>query len=123
MDILSGTAVSYTHLDVYKRQELSARIMAVVRRRSFKGNDVVTFNELTIDIQSKVVKVKDQTLTLTRKEFDLLVYFVANKAKVISKSAAVTHISVSYTHLDVYKRQNWHSDSGRYSLPHQWIFA
>lgn len=72
--------------------ELSARIMAVVRRRSFKGNDIVAFNELTIDIQSKVVKVKDETVTLTRKEFDLLVYFVANKAKVISKSAAVTHI-------------------------------
>ncbi|MGF1924379.1 MAG: response regulator transcription factor [Bacteroidia bacterium] len=72
--------------------ELSARIMAVVRRRTFKGNDVITFNELSIDIQTKIVKVKNETINLTRKEFDLLVYFVANKSKVISKSAAVTHI-------------------------------
>ncbi|WP_316785232.1 response regulator transcription factor [Pedobacter frigiditerrae] len=72
--------------------ELGARIMAIVRRRTFNGNDLLMFNELTIDIQAKEVKVKGEPISLTRKEFDLLVYFVANKSKVISKSAAVTHI-------------------------------
>ncbi len=72
--------------------ELSARIMAVVRRRWFKGNDLMVFNELSIDIKSKIVKVNTELIGLTKKEFDLLVYFMSNKAKVISKSALVTHI-------------------------------
>jgi DNA-binding response OmpR family regulator len=72
--------------------ELGARVMAIIRRRSFNGKDQVIFNELNIDIQSKEVTVKGKSINLTRKEFDLLLYFVANKSKVISKSAAVEHI-------------------------------
>jgi len=72
--------------------ELGARIMAVIRRRSFNGSDHVIFNELNIDIQSKEVNVRGKSINLTRKEFDLLLYFITNKSKVISKSAAVEHI-------------------------------
>lgn len=72
--------------------ELSARVMAVIRRRSFNGSDQLVFNELNINIQSKEVSVRGKNINLTRKEFDLLLYFVANKSKVISKSAAVEHI-------------------------------
>ena len=72
--------------------ELSARVLAIVRRRAFKGNDLVRFNELNIDIQSKMVKVHGEPINLTRKEYDLLLYFMANKSKVISKTALVAHI-------------------------------
>lgn len=72
--------------------ELGARVMAIIRRRTFNGSDYVVFNELSIDVQAKEVKVKDKDINLTRKEFDLLLYFIANKSKVISKSAAVEHI-------------------------------
>lgn len=72
--------------------ELSARVMAVVRRRWFSGNDLVVFNELSIDIKSKIVKVNVELISLTKKEFDLLLYFMSNRSKVISKSALVTHI-------------------------------
>ncbi|MFI5451392.1 response regulator transcription factor [Pedobacter sp. UC225_61] len=72
--------------------ELSARIMAVIRRRTFNGSDHVVFNELDIDIQAKEAKVNGKVINLTRKEFDLLLYFVANRSKVIAKSAAVEHI-------------------------------
>lgn len=72
--------------------ELYARIMAIVRRRNFNGNSIVQFNELEIDTISKELKVNNKRVYLTRKEFDLLLYFVTNKNKVISKSAAVVHI-------------------------------
>lgn len=72
--------------------ELYARIMAIVRRRNFNGNSLVKFNELEIDTISKELKVNNKLIYLTRKEFDLLLYFVTNKNKVISKSAAVVHI-------------------------------
>lgn len=72
--------------------ELYARIMAIVRRRNFNGNSLLRFNELEIDTISKEIKVNNKLVYLTRKEFDLLLYFVTNINKVISKSAAVVHI-------------------------------
>ncbi|MEJ2880206.1 response regulator transcription factor [Pedobacter sp. GR22-6] len=72
--------------------ELNARITAIFRRRSFNGNDQLTFQEIEIDISSKEVKVNHNPVYLTKKEFDLLLYFVTNKSKVISKSAAAVHI-------------------------------
>jgi DNA-binding response OmpR family regulator len=72
--------------------ELNARITAIVRRRNFHGNDQLKFNEIEIDVTSKEVKVSDTLVYLTKKEFDILLYFVTNKSKVISKSAAAVHI-------------------------------
>jgi DNA-binding response OmpR family regulator len=72
--------------------ELYARIQSIVRRRHFNGNSIVQFNELTIDTTSKETRVNGKAVHLTRKEFDLLLYFVANKNKAISKAAAVVHI-------------------------------
>lgn len=72
--------------------ELNARILAVVRRKSAQGERHIEFNEIRIDIDGKKVTVNSQVVHMTRKEFDLLLYFIANKGKVISKSAAVEHI-------------------------------
>lgn len=73
--------------------ELSARISAVIRRRRFDGNKVIVLNELTIDTLAKIVTVNNMGLELTRKEFDLLLYLVSNKNRVISKNAIAEHIS------------------------------
>ncbi|MES2827632.1 MAG: response regulator transcription factor [Bacteroidota bacterium] len=72
--------------------ELNARITAIVRRRNFNGSDQLVFNEIVIDVTSKEVRVNDALVYLTKKEFDILLYFVTNKSKVISKSAAAVHI-------------------------------
>jgi DNA-binding response OmpR family regulator len=72
--------------------ELTARITAIVRRRNFNGNDQLVFNEITIDVVAKEVSVNAIRVHLTKKEFDILLYFATNKSKVISKSAAAVHI-------------------------------
>ncbi len=73
--------------------ELSARVFSVIRRKSLHNSNVITFNEITIDILSKVVKVRDNQVHLTRSEYNLLVYFISNKGKNISKSAIAEYIS------------------------------
>lgn len=73
--------------------ELSARIAAVIRRRRFEGNKVIVLNELTIDTLAKMVSIHNAALDLTRKEYDLLLYLVSNKNRVISKNAIAEHIS------------------------------
>lgn len=72
--------------------ELNARISAVIRRRSFEGKDHFSFNEIDVDLKGKQIKVKGQVVYFTKKEFDLLLYFMTNKNKAISKAAAVEHI-------------------------------
>lgn len=72
--------------------ELSARIAAIIRRKQFTGNNLVSFNELEIDTLSKEVRVHDHILELTRKEYQLLLYFIVNKGRVISRNAIAEHL-------------------------------
>ena len=72
--------------------ELRARVMAIIRRKNFSGNNLLQFHELTIDLLAKSVKVKNQAIRLTRKEYALLLYFIANKGKVVSKNAIAEHL-------------------------------
>jgi DNA-binding response OmpR family regulator len=65
--------------------ELNARIKALVRRREFDGNTVVTFREIQLWPHEKRVKVNEQEVTLTRSEYQLLTYFLANPNRVLSK--------------------------------------
>jgi len=73
--------------------EMEARIAAVIRRKRFHGNNTISFNELTIDLLGKVITVNNQTVDLTRKEYDLLLFLVSNKNRVVSKNAIAEHLS------------------------------
>lgn len=72
--------------------ELSARIAAIIRRKNFDGNNLLKFNNITIDTVAKSVFIKDKQMELTRKEYELLLYFVSNKKRVISKNAIAEHL-------------------------------
>lgn len=72
--------------------ELSARIAAIIRRRNFGGSNIITFNGLVIDTQARLVSVNNKPIDLTRKEYELLLYFIGNKGKVISKNAIAEHL-------------------------------
>jgi DNA-binding response OmpR family regulator len=72
--------------------ELAARINAIIRRKMYSGNNVIRFNEISIDTLAKEVKVKADPVELTRKEYELLVYFLSNQRKVISKNALISHL-------------------------------
>jgi len=72
--------------------ELAARINAIIRRKMHSGNNVIRFNEISIDTLAKEVRVKEDPVELTRKEYELLVYFLSNQRKVISKNALISHL-------------------------------
>ena len=72
--------------------ELNARISAIVRRRNFGGSHLISFNEIVIDTAARSVSIRGKHIELTRKEYDLLLYFITNKKKVISKNALANHL-------------------------------
>nr|WP_287939847.1 response regulator transcription factor [Algoriphagus sp.] len=77
--------------------ELLARIRAIFRRSKLGGSDTLEYNEIQINHQSLEVTVLGKLLDLTKKEFDLLVFLLTNKNKVLSKQAIATHLWGDYT--------------------------
>lgn len=73
--------------------ELAARIYSVIRRRSFGNHNSIVQNELKVDLLGKTVSVNNATVVLTKKELDLLLFFMGNKNRVIAKSALAEHLS------------------------------
>jgi len=72
--------------------ELAARVNAIIRRKSFEGKNEISCNELKLDLAEKNVKVHDGPVDLTKKEYELLLYFISNKNKVIAKNAIAEHL-------------------------------
>ncbi|MBI3519870.1 MAG: response regulator transcription factor [Bacteroidetes bacterium] len=72
--------------------ELNARVKALIRRKNFDGNKSIVVNEITIVPEDRSVKVNDEVVNLTGKEFDLLLFFVSNKNRVVSKNAIAEHL-------------------------------
>ena len=73
--------------------ELAARIYSIIRRKQFDNSNTIVQNEIEIDLLAKTVKVNSNSVILTKKEYDLLLYFIGNKNRVLSKSTLAEHLS------------------------------
>lgn len=72
--------------------ELNARINAVLRRGKYGGDANMEFNEIRIDTNSRTAYINDKAIALTRKEYDLLVFFISNQGRVLSKEIIAEHL-------------------------------
>jgi DNA-binding response OmpR family regulator len=72
--------------------ELSARVNSISRRDSFSGFNDVIFNEISIKTNDHQAFVNDSLLNLTRKEYDLLLFFLANRNRIVTKESIVEHL-------------------------------
>lgn len=76
--------------------ELNARVKSILRRRQFKGMIEIEFKEISVVPDKLQVMVKDSSVSLTKKEYDLLIYFISNSDKVITKESIVEHLWPDY---------------------------
>jgi DNA-binding response OmpR family regulator len=72
--------------------ELSARINSIYRRNNFLGMNEISFNEIRANTFDKQAYVNDKLLTLTKKEYDLLIFFLTNRNRIITKESIVEHL-------------------------------
>jgi DNA-binding response OmpR family regulator len=72
--------------------ELNSRIKAVLRRKQYDGSDIITFNEMSVNTDSKTLSINGKELALTKKEYDLLLFFLINKNRVLTKEAIAEHL-------------------------------
>ena len=72
--------------------ELNARVKSIFRRRHFEGKQSIEFNEIKIDPDTQEVFVNGDLVILTKKEYELLLYLIANKNRVLTKQTIAEHL-------------------------------
>ncbi len=70
--------------------ELTARINGVIRRKAAKTK--ISCGELTLDEETMEVQLSGSRLSLNRKEFELLKFFMKNPGKVLTRDTLLTEI-------------------------------
>lgn len=76
--------------------ELNARIKSLVRRVQFQGEEEINYNELKVIPSQMITMVNGTIVDLTKKEFDLLIYLIANKNRILTKTAIGEHMSKDF---------------------------
>ncbi len=72
--------------------ELNARIKAILRRRQFGGNTDIVYAEIKVQTDGRQAFVHGKSIELTRKEYDLLLFFLANKNRVLTRETIAEHL-------------------------------
>lgn len=73
--------------------ELSMRIFALLRRKNFTSTNILQSGKVKIDLLSKKAMAGDNTLVLTKSEYELLLFLIENRRRVVSKSSIAEHLS------------------------------
>ncbi|MEO8210119.1 MAG: response regulator transcription factor, partial [bacterium] len=67
--------------------ELNSRIKSVLRRKNFEGSKEIVFKNIRLIPDSQEIFIDGKPMNLTKKEFALLLFFVANKNRVLTKES------------------------------------
>lgn len=72
--------------------ELSARVRALLRRRSDTKKTLLTLDDLCMDLNRHSVSRAEQKISLTSKEYALLEYLLRNQGIVLTRSQIADHV-------------------------------
>lgn len=92
----------------FNSEELMARLDAIARRSTAKGVEKeLVCGDLKVDLITRKMIIDENEIDLTNNEFNLLVYFIKNKGKVISqeelaKNVWNIHFDTQTNYINVY---------------------
>ncbi len=72
--------------------ELTARINAVTRTAGGNPSDIISLEDLSVDMKSHIVKRDDKVIALVGKEYYLLEYLLLNKNRILSREKILSHV-------------------------------
>lgn len=72
--------------------ELLARVRTLLRRKSEAGTALIRVGDLEINTSTHEVRRKDQSITLTSKEYAILEFLLYNKNRVLSRLSIAEHV-------------------------------
>jgi two-component system, OmpR family, copper resistance phosphate regulon response regulator CusR len=73
-------------------EELLARVRALVRRRDLPEGTSVSYRDLTVDMATGRAERNGHALSLTAREYSLLVFFLRHRGQVLSRTRIYEHV-------------------------------
>lgn len=89
-------------------EELLARLRSITRRKGIVINDnILTYGDMRLNINTYDLDVNDESIRLTLKEFEIIKYFMERPKCVVSKDDLITKLwgfdsEVEYNNIEVY---------------------
>jgi len=72
--------------------ELTSRLKAIYRTRKQESSNTIELNNIIIDTDKKEVSVNSELLDLTKKEYEMLLFFANNAKRVLTKQNIAEHL-------------------------------
>ncbi len=82
----------------FEMEELLARVRSCLRQNSIavkasqSEDTILSFRDLTVNLDTREVTRADTSISLTPKEFDLLVYLLSNKNRIVTRENILFHV-------------------------------
>ena len=73
--------------------ELGMRVYAIIRRKEFGASNTRESDGMKISLREKSVGANGRPGTPTKSDYDLLLFFIGNRNRVLSKGAIAEHLS------------------------------
>lgn len=73
-------------------EELIARVRALLRRKETQKSNVLTINDLRMDLVAHKVLRNNKEIVLTPREYSILEYLLRNKNKIVSRTKLIEHV-------------------------------
>ena len=77
-------------------EELLARVMALYRRSAMEGSNTVSIQDITLDLDARTVQKEGKTISLSQKEFELLLFLVKHKNNMVTNTMIEEQLWSSY---------------------------
>ena len=72
--------------------ELNSRIKSLLRRRKFDGQKELVVDQIRILPDNRQVFIAGELISITKSEFDLLLFFISNPGRVLTKESIAEHL-------------------------------
>lgn len=76
----------------FNKQELIARVNAIIRRSKGHSNSVIKIGDLTVNLTTKMAEVRGTPLRLTSREYAILELLAVRKGATLSKDVFLNHL-------------------------------
>jgi|SRR5690554_745345 len=91
----------------FNTEELIARLGAIKRRSEASGDQLITCGELKVDLLRREFSVGTNKIQLTNNEFNLLIYFLKNRNRIITQEELAEkvwdiHFDTQTNYINVY---------------------
>lgn len=80
----------------FSLSELNARIKAIVRRKHKIQSEVIEFGDFKFYVDERRIEVDGKELELTKKEYEIMIYMLRNKNRIVTKDSLAEHLWGDY---------------------------